>query len=747
MSTRACSSSSSNDIQFFVRTMSGKSLVLRANPNDTIQSIHEKIHSATGIPLDRQRLVYGSKQLESHNTLFHYNISNNSTLHVVARMHSTNSYTVGIHDLLYASREGKCFESALSANIIQKLVENSCFYRDVFVSSCLREALVKLYISPYDGNKECAQNLIQGFINSDKNREFAPIVLHFCKSLHAVVPRDDPLYIFCRSSLGSMLNTTNIIAVQDIIPFVNELATKLSHGWVSSIESTGPSLTDVHEFKSFSRYMVNAIIDSKALDPLYSLYYKLLETMRSCLNQMEDNINKKVKRGGGCDQYLPILRFLHNISQLYEGTEETFWTTLKPHKVAFCYLIVRFVKRGDKDWTWILDHKYHLTNFESRTHLVMMLLPEVTKDYANGHNMRINRSNLLTESFESIKGANLDKLRRQMSIRFTNEEANGPGVLREWFVLVCHALFNPQNALFLACPTDGKRIFPNPASKVNWPLDPEYYRFAGRLIALALMHKIQVGIVFGRAFFLQLAGINVSLEDIKDADPYLYSSCKQILKMDPYVVDQDVLGLTFAWEFEEFGVRKVVELLPNGKHIVVNSKNRKEYINLIIAHQFVTSIAEQVSQFSQGFVDIVGNEENMKLCFEILELEYLDGMLRGSESDISVDDWKAHTGYKGYKETDPQIDWFWKIVREMSAEQQKVLLFFWTSVKYLPVEGFRGLSSRLYIIKSDERYDHLPSSHTCFYQICIPAYPSMAVMQKRLNIITQEYVGFGFGKV
>ena len=198
------------------------------------------------------------------------------------------------------------------------------------------------------------------------------------------------------------------------------------------------------------------------------------------------------------------------------------------------------------------------------------------------------------------------------------------------------------------------------ASKINLQ-HLAYFRFAGRVIALALTHKMQVGIVFNRVFFLQLAGIKVSLEDIKDADPYLYNSCKQILEMDPCVVDQDVLGLTFTWEYDDFGSKEVVELKPEGKEISVNSENRKDYIDLVIEHMFVTSISQQVDQFSQGFVDIVTNKENMKLCFEILELEYLDGMLRGSESDISVDDWKADTQYKGYLENDPQIYWFWRV--------------------------------------------------------------------------------------
>nr|GFB77231.1 E3 ubiquitin-protein ligase UPL5-like [Tanacetum cinerariifolium] len=108
--------------------------------------------------------------------------------------------------------------------------------------------------------------------------------------------------------------------------------------------------------------------------------------------------------------------------------------------------------------------------------------------------------------------------------------------------------------------------------------------------------------------------------------------------MDPCVVDQDVIGLTFTWEVEELGVKKVVELCPEGNNISVNSINRNKCIDLNIEHQFVTSIAEQLSKFSQGFLDIVGNEKNMKLFLKSLEVKDHDGMLYGSESEIPVDD-------------------------------------------------------------------------------------------------------------
>lgn len=281
------------------------------------------------------------------------------------------------------------------------------------------------------------------------------------------------------------------------------------------------------------------------------------------------------------------------------------------------------------------------------------------------------------------------------------------------------------------------------ASKVN-PLHLNYFCFSGRMIALTLMHKVQIGVVFDRTFFLQLAGKDITLEDVRDADPPFYKSCKEILEMDPEMVDGDNLGLRFICDVESMGSRKGIELCPNGKDTIVDSKNREKYINLLIKHYFVTSVAEQVACFAKGFADITTTSRHQPF-FRCLNLEDLDLMLDGSGNDISVEDWKAHTDYSGYKKSDRQISWFWKIVECMSVEQRNALLFFWTSIKFLPPNGFAGLSSRLYIHRSSTPYDHLPTSQTCFNCLRFPPYKSESIMQDRLHIITQEHIGCSFG--
>ncbi|KAI3698194.1 hypothetical protein L6452_31306 [Arctium lappa] len=639
----------------------------------------------------------------------------------------------------------------------------------IFTSSCVPQALVMLYMSPYKHNKECATESVQELMASIRfmlpqtvSSQFVPVVLLLCKMLQRAAGYDDSLYKFCRSSLGDLVKDAKnfnhggvvddddnkvVIELQDMFPFAAEVASKLSRGLVSSVESVSDFRflrDDVTDFVAFLKPLKAAVryhLVSPSILPsiakfneeinkikfVYMLFDGMLKTLVGCFEKMEGLVIEK-KENGGWDQFLVILKELHDVSKLFQGGERCFWKSLKDFTRSLCHLIVRYAKRGE-DYGWILDQKDAI-DFESRRHLVMLLFPVVVIDeYDDIHEMLIDRSQLLAESFVYVAREDPERLRRGLFLEFKDEEATGPGVLREWFFLLSQEIFNPKTGLFVACPNDPRRSFPNP----------------GRVIALALMNNIQVGIVFDRSFFLQLAGKNVSLEDIKDADPFLYSSCRQILDMDPLAVDQDALGLTFVWDIDELGSMKVAELCPGGKNMIVNSRNRKAYVDLLIHHCFVASVAEQISHFARGFSDIIGEEKNMKTFFNSLALEDFDRMLHGSESDISVVDWKAHTDYKGYLETDPQIYWFWKLVENLTAKQRKILLFFWISMKYLPVEGFGGLTSRLYIYKSNESIDHLPSSHTCFYQICLPAYPSMAMMKNRLDVITQDHVGYSFG--
>ncbi|ODV94148.1 hypothetical protein PACTADRAFT_86369 [Pachysolen tannophilus NRRL Y-2460] len=351
--------------------------------------------------------------------------------------------------------------------------------------------------------------------------------------------------------------------------------------------------------------------------------------------------------------------------------------------------------------------------------------------------IKVRRTHIFEDSYQEIMRQTPEDLKKRLMIKFDGEEGlDYGGVSREFFFLLSHDMFNPFYCLFEYSSHDNYTLQINPNSGIN-PEHLNYFKFIGRVVGLGVFHRRFLDAFFVGALYKMMLRKKVVLQDMEGVDAEFYRSLKWIIENDI----TDVLDLTFSAEDERFGEIVTVDLKENGRNIEVTEENKRAYVELITEWKIFKRVEQQFKAFIDGFNELI--PQDLVNVFDERELELLIGGL----AEIDVEDWKKHTDYRGYQESDEVIQWFWRCIKEWDSEQKARLLQFTTGTSRIPVNGFKDLQGsdgpRRFTIEKAGEPNQLPKSHTCFNRVDLPPYKDYESLKQKLTLAVEETVGFG----
>ncbi|CCF40402.1 E3 ubiquitin-protein ligase hulA [Colletotrichum higginsianum] len=406
---------------------------------------------------------------------------------------------------------------------------------------------------------------------------------------------------------------------------------------------------------------------------------------------------------------------------------------------------VYFVDHNTKTTTWddprlpsSLDQNVPQYKRDFRRKLIYFRSQPAMRILSGQCHIKVRRSHIFEDSFAEITRQSATDLKKRLMIKFDGEDGlDYGGLSREFFFLLSHEMFNPFYCLFEYSAHDNYTLQINPHSGIN-PEHLNYFKFIGRVVGLAIFHRRFLDAFFIGALYKMILGKSVVLADMEGVDADFHRSLQWMLDND---ISGGILEQTFSTEDERFGVMTVEDLIPGGRDIDVTNENKKEYVDLMVKWRIEKRIAEQFQAFKDGFHELI--PQDLVNVFDERELE----LLIGGIAEIDVDDWKKHTDYRGYTESDEVIQFFWQTIRSWDGEQKSRLLQFATGTSRIPVNGFKDLQGsdgpRRFTIEKAGEINNLPKAHTCFNRLDLPPYKSLEMLQQKLTIAVEETMGFG----
>ncbi|CDW84904.1 hect e3 ubiquitin [Stylonychia lemnae] len=346
---------------------------------------------------------------------------------------------------------------------------------------------------------------------------------------------------------------------------------------------------------------------------------------------------------------------------------------------------------------------------------------------------------LKLSGFSAFKQNSTDS--RVYSAKFIGEgsiDAGGP--YRESLTNICSELESENLPLLIKTANNRNNHGENrdcfiPNLNSNNPTHIEMFKFLGYLLGYGIRAMSPLQLHFPPVFWKQILNDPLTAFDLKGFDTYSWKIIEDLKKQAKKLSDKE-----FSAVVEEAFVTRLsdgseVELKQNGKDIIVNKENLDEYCDLILQKRF-SEYKTQIDAIREGIDYIIPISILKLFTWEEVEIRACGDKI------LDIEKLKKFTRYYACEENNEFVQRFWRVLADMTDEEQMLYLKFVWGRTRLPYDTSKVRDNHTIYLCQSRGDKEFPEAHTwqnkliliifSFFQLDLPKYTTDEICKQRL---------------
>lgn len=335
-------------------------------------------------------------------------------------------------------------------------------------------------------------------------------------------------------------------------------------------------------------------------------------------------------------------------------------------------------------------------------------------------------------------------------VRYRDEPGqDSGGVYRDFLDTIADELMSPQLQVLIRTPNQSANLgehrdafLLNPALDVSpGSQGRRMLHFLGQMMGVCLRRGDVLPLCLSQVVWKRLLGEELDVEDLAGFDLAAAESVKQMSHLGPLGIDRDMFRSVFD------GLRFVAtdsaeqehELIEHGRRVAVTFDQAPRFAKLMLDMR-LNEAHQQLEHLRLGLATVVSLD-----CLALWTWQYLEERVCGI-AVVDVNLLQKYARYDGISPDVPEVGFLWETLHGMTQADLRLFLHFVWGRSRLPPDGSPKWAEGFKIVHQVSGSDPdtwLPTAHTCFFQLDLPAYTSLQVCQERVLFAIRNCVSLG----